>query len=102
LRLVAAPSDPPAPALWVIAYVPQGFDTFKIQMGVAGSAPVSICEPNRNVIMSGMVTPLGTADPVTYRSRLARNLESGDKILLFFYNLADQIAYSFNDAICYG
>jgi hypothetical protein len=107
LRLVSAPASTPVAILWILAYVPQGFDTFKINMGVAGSAPVSVYEPNQNVIVSGMLTPSGTADPVTYRSRLARNLDSGDKILLSFYNPNAQginvsISYTFHYAICYG
>jgi hypothetical protein len=76
-------------------------------MGNLGGAPVSVYEPNQNVIMAGILNPAGTLDPVTYRSRLARNLESGDKIVLFFYNPAGEpiqvlISFTFNYAICYG
>jgi hypothetical protein len=107
LRLVSSPSNPLSPVLWVLAYVPQGFENFQITMGNLGGAPVSVYEPNQNVIMSGILNPAGTQDPVTYRSRLARNLESGDRIVLFFYNPAAEpiqvlISFTFNYAICYG
>jgi hypothetical protein len=90
--------------------VPQGFpDTaLTLTMGAGTAQPVSIFEPNQNVIMSGILNPQGTSEPVTYKSRLARNLESGDYISLLVMNpIADgavtvDIAYTLNYAICYG
>jgi hypothetical protein len=109
LRLVMAPPQPASPVVWALVYCPQGFPagSLVLTMGVAGQPPTSIFEPNQNVIMSGLLNPTGTAEPVTYRSRLARNLDSGDAIYLLFMNpstaeIAVAAAFTFNYAICYG
>jgi hypothetical protein len=109
LRLVMAPPDPATFVLWALIYGPQGFpDTsLKLMVGAQGEVPASIFEPNQNVIMSGLLNATGPQEPVTYRSRLARNLESGDAIYLLVLNPHDaqvniSIAYSLNYAICYG
>jgi hypothetical protein len=107
MRFVTSPPLPSTPLLWALIYAPQGFDNFVLSMGAAGGVPTSIFEPNQNVIMSGLLNPMGTAEPVSYRSRLARNLESGDRLVLLFYNPHGEattvtIGYSLNYAICYG
>ncbi len=78
-----------APIYWALVYVPEGQTAQNIN--IAGSqsvgqdpmAPVSFYEPNQNVIMSGVITP---DQPVqTNRTRLARNLNSGDTIQLVYH-----------------
>lgn len=65
---------------WVLAFVPQGVDPSLIQTAAqSASAAVSLYEPNQNVIMSGVITDSQTH---TYKTRLARNLNSGDEIAL--------------------
>jgi hypothetical protein len=109
LRLVTNVPNPATPIMWALVYAPQGFPpaSLTLQTGAAGNDPVSIFEPNQNVIMSGWLNDLGTHDPVTYKPRLARNLDSGDQVLLLLYNPSSQattviIAFTLNYAICYG
>jgi hypothetical protein len=101
LRIVTSAPNPSTPILWALVYAPQ------LTAGTAGVVPVSIFEPNQNVIMSGWLSALGTHDPVTFKSRLARNLDSGDQIVLLLYNPRPDpttvaIAFSLNYTICYG
>jgi hypothetical protein len=79
LRLAMSVPDPPFPILWALVYVPEGFpDTsLKLDDG-AGGIPPSLFEPNQNLIMSGVMPSTGSSDPITDRSRRARNLNSGD------------------------
>ncbi len=70
--------------------------------------PLSIYEPNQNVIMSGFI-PTSSNTPVTFRSRLARNLNSGDTVLLLLRPIGVatealdvDVAANFNYAICYN
>jgi hypothetical protein len=109
LRIVTDSPNPPSPILWALVYAPQGFPPalLQLQAGATGNVPISIFEPNQNVIMSGWFNALGTHDPVTYKSPLARNLDSGDQIVLLLYNPSAQattigIAFALNYAICYG
>jgi hypothetical protein len=92
LRLVTSTTTPLTPILWGLVYCPQGFPTASLTLtiGAAGGTPTLIFEPNQNVIMSGPLNLSGTAEPVTYRSRLARNLDSGDAIYLLFMNPSSQ------------
>lgn len=62
-----------APVYWALVYVPQGQDVSDVTPG-----GVSLYEPNQNVIMSGILQP--NDNVITKRTRLARNLNSGDKI----------------------
>lgn len=68
----------PVPLMFVLVYVPQGQSIQNINRGTS-TAPVSLYEPNQNVIMSGYITPNGNQYQ-TFRTRLARNLNSGDSI----------------------
>ena len=74
---------------------------FKIVMAV------SLYEPNQNVIMSGYITPNYNAMQ-TFRTRLARNLNSGDTIQMIIAPAAatdavqqQLIGISLNYAITY-
>lgn len=78
---------------WALVYVPQNQEASSIDLagsqvvGDKAAAPVSMYEPNQNVIMSGILTP---DQPVqTNRTRLARNLNSGDSIQLVYCWLAN-------------
>ena len=66
------------PLFWALVYVPQGTEPSQINIG-SYEAPASLYEPNQNVIMSG-VWPGDLTAPYVKRTRLARNLNSGDSI----------------------
>lgn len=66
------------PLMFVLIYVPQDQDVKAITRGTY-QAPASIYEPNQNVIMSGYIVP-NNSQAQTFRTRLARNLNSGDSI----------------------
>lgn len=68
------------PIFWALVYVPQGTTPSHINLGTA-QAPASLYEPNQNVIMSG-VWPGNLKAPYVKKTRLARNLNSGDSIAL--------------------
>ena len=99
-----------APLLGCLVYVPQGTLASAITSSSAGLGDVkSLYEPNQNVIMQFMVPANGSADApqiTKVRTRLARNLDSGDSIVLIFCpleTLADTvyIAATVNYAIKY-
>lgn len=93
LRIVANNRTPIA---WALVYVPQGQNPSVMGIGTP-AAPVSLYEPNQNVIMAGVLPIAGTPEgasnvsltfsPQVSRTRLARNLNSGDTIVLCFRNL---------------
>ena len=66
------------PIFYALVYVPQGTEPSQINIG-SPEAPASLYEPNQNVIMSG-VWPGDLTAPFTKKTRLARNLNSGDSI----------------------
>lgn len=89
------------PFYWALVYVPQGTEPGNLSIGEinanhGGSA--SFYEPNQNVILSGVSSNPGpqSADPTSiprgtttiHRTRLARNLNSGDYICFIFVTLA--------------
>nr|QYM90080.1 hypothetical protein [Po-Circo-like virus] len=69
-----------SPIFYALVYVPQGTDPSNINIG-SPDAPASLYEPNQNVIMSG-VWPGDLTAPFVKKTRLARNLNSGDSIAL--------------------
>ena len=75
LKILYAGSEP---LIFVLVYVPQGQDVKAITRGTY-TAPASLYEPNQNVIMSGYIVP-NNSQAQTFRTRLARNLNSGDSI----------------------
>ena len=66
-----------------LVYVPEGTQISPVQYG-NNSPALSLYEPNQNVIMSGIVDSNQT---YTFKSRLARNLASGDTIGLVLVDL---------------
>lgn len=97
------------PFIWAIVYVPEGQNPNPKFGNSSGGG--SLYEPNQNVIMSGT----GSTSQSQYRkfSRLARNLNSGDRIYFLIRiinatNIADDnqsvlnISLNVNYAICYN
>lgn len=87
---------------FALVYVPQG--TEAPDFVVVRNEIKSLYEPNQNVIMSGI---FNHSSPIRIRSRLARNLNSGDSVslLLFVESLNQQhelvVQGNLNYAICY-
>lgn len=69
-----------APMFFALVYVPQGTEPSQISIGNP-DACASLYEPNQNVIMCG-VWPSDLTAPFIKKTRLARNLNSGDRIVL--------------------
>ena len=72
------------PLIYVLAYVPEGQHPSTITLGLPDQV-ASLYEPNQNVIMSGYICP-GANQAQVARTRLARNLNSGDSIQLIIAN----------------
>ena len=95
----------PHPLVFALVYLPQSQQVSNITMGNV-QTPTSLYEPNQNVIISGFVTPAGN-QVQTFRTRLARNLNSGDSIVLALKNpntvnaATGQIGIILNYAISY-
>lgn len=94
------------PILWALVYVPQGTNPSPLQVPGPGNAS-SIYEPNQNVIMSG-IWPSNITANYKVKTRLARNLNSGDSIYLLFRTAFDipdgttkSIVATLNYAIAY-
>lgn len=100
-----------SPMFFALVYNPEGTDPSMINAGTtAGDIPyilsaASLYEPNQNVIMSGLLGgPNSTVE--RFRSRLARNLNSGDRIVLLLRTIEAaqnnvQISVALNYAIAY-
>lgn len=80
------------PLIFALVYVPEGTQPSQLQLGGTLSSEnpnfphlttASVYEPNQNVIMSGIV-PASSTTPVIKTTRMARNLNSGDSIMLVF------------------
>lgn len=89
------------PLFWALVYVPQGTQPSDINVG-STEAPASLYEPNQNVIMSG-VWPGDLTAPYVKRTRLARNLNSGDSLAFVIavppFKADDTVTYSKNIAM---
>lgn len=72
---ICIPEFPEDYGVWALVYVPEGLTFTDIHLPTTDNA-VSIYEPNQNIIMAGRTSPQAQ----TVRSRLARNLGSGDAI----------------------
>lgn len=78
---------PLVPFLFALIFVPEGTQAGDISLPTS-STPVSLYEPNQNVIMSGIFGgPNATIS--RFKSRLARNLNSGDNIYLVIKPIQD-------------
>lgn len=68
------------PLMFALVYLPQGQQAGTMTFGTV-EQPASLYEPNQNVILAGYIPPSSNQAP-TFRTRLARNLNSGDSIIL--------------------
>lgn len=68
---------------FALVFVPEGTSASPLHFG-AGQSAASLYEPNQNVILTGLVSSDQT---YSFKTRLARNLNAGDSILLCFYDL---------------
>lgn len=98
--------DKAVPICWALVYVPEGTTPGKIRWGGL-DASASLYEPNQNVIMSGL-WPANLTSNYKVKTRLARNLNSGDSIYLVLDTVADEpdstkkdISINLNYAIAY-
>ena len=96
---------------WALVYVPEG-QGVGAPVATDNNTPfVSLYEPNQNVIISGVMT---AGVPMTRKTRLSRNLNSGDSIYLIVYSSKGDpqgaasndtgfwITCTMNYAICYN
>lgn len=113
MTLSVASTGNTVPMLCAVVYVPQGTDASNLTPGPSGINGASLYEPNQNVIMQFVMNPVlgdNTGSNVqVFRTKLARNLDSGDKIV-FIATLANpvsdaatnvRIVGTFNYAISY-
>lgn len=94
------------PLIWALVYVPEGTNPSGLRLG-STTGTASLYEPSQNVIMSG-VWPGALTTPYKVKSRLARNLNSGDSIYFVITAVTDldpgaqkNIVVSLNYAIAY-
>ena len=97
---------------FALVYVPEGQKPSDMTLPAinqsSSTQPASIYEPNQNVIISGVLPPSTTA-PIHFRTRLARNLNSGDAIYLCLepgfaqaeHTTFGELDAQLNYAICY-
>ena len=73
------------PFLFALVFVPEGTQPSPLAVGTTAEGSVlisnSLYNPNQNVIMQGIIAGF-QAGPLRYKTRLARNLNSGDEIVL--------------------
>jgi hypothetical protein len=85
-----------SPIVWALIYVPEGINPQNIQINAADANPEvfsSLFEPNQHVIASGVISP---GQDVRLFSPLARNLNSGDCVVLQFLGPSHTTAQSTN------
>jgi hypothetical protein len=71
-------TDPPI--LWALLYIPEGVSTAGITLNAGdGTVYTSLYEPNQHIIVSGIADQTGITRAF---SPLARNLNSGDQVIL--------------------
>ena len=97
-----------APVAFALVYVPEGQEPQSINRAAwstSETAPTSLYEPNQNVILQGLL-PTECNGRLEFRTRLARNLNSGDTIYLVLRSIDDfstgpAFSCQLNFAICY-
>ena len=101
-------TDAPIPIFFALVYVPEGNSPSEIKFGTTISqhtlTSMSFYEPNQNVIIAGICGG-GQQSPMAFKTRLARNLNSNDSVVLVFRPCLDieqkSIAAMLNYAISY-
>lgn len=81
-------STVPAKLMFALVYVPEGTNANNLSWG-DNNASYSLYEPNQNVILSGLIDDNQTYN---FKTRLARNLASGDTIGLVIVDLTKPAA----------
>ena len=81
------PTIVPTRILYALVFVPEGLNPSPINIG-SENQPRSIYEPNQNVILSGLIDD---EQVYTVKSRLSRNLNSGDRLYCIFMHLSTPI-----------
>ena len=77
---------------WALVYVPEGLDPSSIHFfDPNAQGNKSFYEPNQNVIMAGL---LDNRHCIRLKSRLARNLNSGDRIFLCICDPGNGVSHS--------
>lgn len=73
------------PFLFALVFVPEGTQPSPLNVGSQVTSnyliSTSMYNPNQNVILQGIISGY-TGGPIRYKTRLARNLSSGDQIVL--------------------
>jgi len=89
------PATAPTPIYFVLAYVPQGYDPQHIVMPNPGIS-IDSYPANQYVMQCGWLDFDG--GPLRIRTRLSRNLNSGDSIVLILasYSASNQVYYVFD------
>ena len=101
-------ADLTSPLAFALVYVPEGQQPNTLNRAAwanQATSPVSLYEPNQNVIMQGLC-PLDSNGRLEFKTRLARNLNSGDSIYLLCRTVTDittgiDFTCQLNFAICY-
>lgn len=93
--------DPlPLPMAWALVYCPEGTVAQVSALTVGNVAqPVRLYESNQNVISSGILSAGRASTSPAMQSRLARNLQSNDSIVLLCVNLRPTPQFNFADCI---
>lgn len=100
------------PLLCSVVYVPQGTSASNLTPSSDNETGASLYEPNQNVIMQFVMNPVVSTNTGSnvqvFRTKLARNLDSGDKIVFvatpaYGYDAAQtvRIVGTFNYAVSY-
>lgn len=100
---------------WALVFVPQGQNPGDLQLNAVNESnqASSIYEPNQNIIMTGVCDLQSQNATQKVRTRLARNLNSGDSICFVACILTNQdynpstldpvqVTVAANYAICYS
>ena len=109
LKFPVGSNDINTPCYFALVYIPEGLDPSELKIGQEIPSNTntliaeSFYEPNQNVIMQGFIDG---AQVYRYKSKLARNLNSGDKIMLIWRPFADftsqaLFSYTLNYALAY-
>lgn len=101
-------SDEHNPVLFALVFLPEGTNPSSLNFGSTvdqnhAVQSLSLYEPNQNVILSGIAD---STQVYRYKTRLARNLNAGDRIILAFKTLGDWtapglISYTLNYALSF-
>ena len=87
------------PIVYALVYVPQGYSAQPIRMPPLGGA-ISMYEANQFIMSTGVLDFSG--GPLRIRTRLSRNLNSGDQIVLLLSTANSGIASYYTVEVTYA